>query len=479
MFFELTDPNLPAPLVESVHSVMTAQSAKEEHRRSSVVIKLPDRLQTNNTVESPSKNTVESKEPACSKCNKREDLWQSLSNGVILCSNGECTNDRATVLPKTVTLNLVLPQSDWTEETKKTPTTSKIETNKTEWNEIDECIILEPDTNLTLLHGIGFVGMENLGNSCYMNSVMQMLFATVDFRTAYYSMNEIYERASNPFDDLDFQMAKLSHGLYSKHYCGAGQNYIRPTSFKRLVGRNHPEFSTQNQQDAEEFFRYLLELIDRRYESNKLIRNLSEIFKFKIENRTQCLSSDKVDFTEHDEFLLSLSIPLTKTGKMSGQRAADKQAEVRSSIRLLDCLGQFASDVIIDDFWSPQTKTVTKARRRYRLKTFPNYLVLHMQRFTVDDGRIMKIDCSLDVPQNLDPAFLRGETATESAGKTLYRLIAFISHVGQSAHSGHYVCYILKRGKWVLHNDHIVAESKHPPKDLAYMYLYQRLPKEG
>jgi len=60
-------------------------------------------------------------------------------------------------------------------------------------------------------------------------------------------------------------------------------------------------------------------------------------------------------------------------------------------------------------------------------------------------------------------------------GSEKYKLVAFISHMGTSTNVGHYVCHILKEGRWVIFNDEKVAVSENPPKDLAYLYLYQRV----
>lgn len=60
-------------------------------------------------------------------------------------------------------------------------------------------------------------------------------------------------------------------------------------------------------------------------------------------------------------------------------------------------------------------------------------------------------------------------------GEGKYRLKAFISHMGSSANVGHYVCHILKDGQWIIFNDNKVALSQAPPKDLGYMYLYERV----
>lgn len=59
-------------------------------------------------------------------------------------------------------------------------------------------------------------------------------------------------------------------------------------------------------------------------------------------------------------------------------------------------------------------------------------------------------------------------------GEGRYELMGFISHVGKNTSCGHYVAHIKKEGKWVIFDDEKVALSEHPPRDLAYMYLYSR-----
>lgn len=47
--------------------------------------------------------------------------------------------------------------------------------------------------------------------------------------------------------------------------------------------------------------------------------------------------------------------------------------------------------------------------------------------------------------------------------------------MGPSSSCGHYVCHIKKNNKWVIYNDEKVAVSQNPPKDLGYLYLYERI----
>lgn len=59
-------------------------------------------------------------------------------------------------------------------------------------------------------------------------------------------------------------------------------------------------------------------------------------------------------------------------------------------------------------------------------------------------------------------------------GEGNYKLVGFISHMGANTACGHYVCHLLKGGQWVIFNDEKVAVSENPPKELGYLYLFQR-----
>ena len=66
-------------------------------------------------------------------------------------------------------------------------------------------------------------------------------------------------------------------------------------------------------------------------------------------------------------------------------------------------------------------------------------------------------------------------------GPGRYRLRGMVSHVGKNTSSGHYVCHALvdqgqgQGEKWVIFNDSNVALSEAPPKEHAYLYLFERI----
>lgn len=47
--------------------------------------------------------------------------------------------------------------------------------------------------------------------------------------------------------------------------------------------------------------------------------------------------------------------------------------------------------------------------------------------------------------------------------------------MGTSTQCGHYVAHIFKEGRWVIFNDCKVAVSSEPPKDMGYLYFFERV----
>lgn len=80
-----------------------------------------------------------------------------------------------------------------------------------------------------------------------------------------------------------------------------------------------------------------------------------------------------------------------------------------------------------------------------------------------------------DEPLDDEPASAPAAPAALNDGPGEYELRAFISHMGPSATSGHYVVHIRRGERWVLFNDETVSVASEPRVDLAYLYLYVRV----
>ena len=85
------------------------------------------------------------------------------------------------------------------------------------------------------------------------------------------------------------------------------------------------------------------------------------------------------------------------------------------------------------------------------------------------------IDELMNKPEESTTAATVGPARLEARdGMAQYRLFGFISHMGSSTSTGHYVCHIRKHDRWVIYNDEKVAASVKPPKSLAYLYFFRR-----
>lgn len=100
---------------------------------------------------------------------------------------------------------------------------------------------------------------------------------------------------------------------------------ISPYSFKALIGKGHPEFSTKKQQDAQELFLYMIDLLEKQGRNE---RNPANCFKFKVEEKLQCDSSKRVCYIHRTEYCLPFPIPLeAATNKEAVKEFEKKKAE--------------------------------------------------------------------------------------------------------------------------------------------------------
>ncbi|GAB6019409.1 Ubiquitin carboxyl-terminal hydrolase 13 [Chamberlinius hualienensis] len=629
-------------------------------------------IQFNNGIKVPPKGWK------CEECDKVENLWLNLTDGSILCGrkffDGSGGNNHAlehykktghslAVKLGTITVDgadvFSYAEDDMVEDPYLKQHLAHFGINITELEKTDKSMIeLEIDINqkigewatiqeagskLVPLYGPGYTGLANLGNSCYLNSVMQVLFSMPAFQSRYFDQFEEIFRSSagNPTEDFTVQMAKLAYGLLSGEYSKLAiqpdgetdsqeeQPGLRLNMFKSLIGKGHPEFSTKRQQDAMEFLLHLINLLERH---NRGRINPADCFKYEEENRILCVESNKVKYLNSTQYILRLPVPIEDAVNLQEVIAYEKKKQeleaaggridpqeiIRARIPLSKCFEAFAADKSVPDFYSSELKRKSTAIKSTRLATFPDFLMIQLEKFTFANGWIpKKLDVSIEIVNDVENLeFLRGrglqpneiplpeetnqlapsvdvqidelvvanleemgfprdackravfktgnqglEAATDwimehmedpdfndplvpqggsaectfvpdplaidslSAmgftleqvvkalkatdnsleraadwifshleeldtevmdtterpqaqfrdGEAKYRLTAFISHMGTSTMVGHYVCHILKEGRWVIFNDNKVALSENPPKDLGYIYIYKRV----
>ena len=260
--------------------------------------------------------------------------------------------------------------------------------------------------------GQGFTGLKNLGNSCYLSSIIQALFSIPEFIQRYYHPNQEPPSTSTPAEDLETQLRKIADGLISGRYSKPDsditvsedspevpyQRGLAPAMLKHLVGRGHPEFSTMRQQDSFELLLHLLKLIARSQHSESLQDPVS-VFQFVTEQKLQCLDCKKVRYRTDVQENISVAVPITRLSKNSSRMdtsSNDKNEEEKEefeAVPLKRCLDDFTASEVVE-LTCPACDSKNGFTKQILFKTFPTILAVNARRFEL----VNWVPTKLDVP---------------------------------------------------------------------------------
>lgn len=357
----LPNKNIPKVVQESVDAVLKGDSVQKKQSIVKVQQNLKESIFSNKLIqlENPPIISNNPKDWKCADCDITEDLWLNLSTGKIGCGrknpDGSGGNGHALdyfektgyKYPLVLKLGTATPEGgdvfSYSEgnmviDTKlkehlqhfgldlskmvKTAKTMDEKSLELSMNYELASSILEKGKLKKPVFGPGLTGLRNIGNQCYMNSLVQVLFSIPEFSKKYFDLNYTdYFSDSNkeldPTKSLDFQLTKLANGLLSGVYSipsksrkkvlekqkeqlaeksgkkdkdepiTVGQDGIPPASFKAVIGKGHPEFSKFGQQDPSEFFQHLFTRIERaNYQKNGSLEGFNG-FKFKIDRNME------------------------------------------------------------------------------------------------------------------------------------------------------------------------------------------------
>lgn len=254
--------------------------------------------------------------------------------------------------------------------------------------------------------GAGLTGFKNLGNTCYINSVLQSLF---NFKEYQEGLSKLKLSADDPSDDLETQLVKLYDGLFSGRYSKPtllNEQYqlgIKPTSFKNLIGHGHDEFSTQRQQDAHEFLTHFLNKVDE-----TLGLTLNKQLNFLMENKIVCSNCHrgKVNTDLLDNLVVKIKEEIIE--EVDGKK-------VYEEAKIADSLSEFCSDEAIDGYSCDCCGKSTVAIKSTGFSSFPENLIITALRIKLENWVPVKIDVPVEVPHFLDlsefvaKGFVKGE----------------------------------------------------------------------
>eukprot|EP00906_Rhabdomonas_costata_P012104 RCo017292 len=311
----------------------------------------------------------------------------------------------------------------------------------------------------------GYVGLKNQGSTCYMNSLLQTLFMTVDFRDALFrwSLLPEHQLASSVPYQLQALFTKLQHSR-----AGA----VETTTLTRSFGWNTSESFIQH--DAQELNRVLFEALQKYMDHAVASPTLPA---------PPIASSSVADTESRQPASLSLGfIRDLYEGVMvdyleceacgGGRRRKDLYQDVslviRGMRRVEDALDNFVQSELLEganQYACEACACKQNARKGLSFLMIPKILTLQLRRFDFDFKTMtrVKLNDAIAIPLVLDVS--PWITATTDSGEggsqvhsapseCLYDLFSVLVHRG-TAVSGHYFAYIrcLSDGQWFKFND--------------------------
>ncbi|XP_012982372.1 ubiquitin carboxyl-terminal hydrolase 17-like protein A [Mesocricetus auratus] len=297
-------------------------------------------------------------------------------------------------------------------------------------------------------HGVG-AGLENTGNSCYLNAALQCLTHTPPL--ASYMLSR--EHSQNCCHRGACMMCAMeAHVTQSFLYSG---DVIQPSEMLTAAFHKHRE------EDAHEFLMFTLNAMHTScLPGSKLMGCTSkqssiihEIFGGSWESKIKCLCCQAT--TDTLEPFLDITLDI--------QTAQSVNQALENLVKEEKLCGENAYHCDICWKNTPASKTLI-------VKDAPQVLLLVLNRFEEFTGD--KKDREVSYSEFLD---FQPYVSQSPRDPLLYVLYAVLVHDGMTCHSGHYFCYVRAgNGHWYKMNDSSVTrcDMKSVLSEPAYVLFY-------
>ena len=280
----------------------------------------------------------------------------------------------------------------------------------------------------------GFVGIQNQGATCYLNSVIQTLYHLSGFRRSVFQID--VSDVEDPTKSIPMALQQLFFNMqYSK-------NSVSTTRLTTSFGWGAMEAFVQH--DVQELLRVLLDNLSEKMKSTPLEGTIDNMFGGKLKNYVQCVNVDYGSSWLEPFYDIQLVV--------KGKKDLLESLEAYCEVEMLDGQNQYEAE----GFGKQD------AKKGVLFSKVPPVLVTHLKRFEYDweHDRAYKVNDRFEFPVDVSLERFLAEDGDHSVPSD-YSLLSILVHSG-GAQGGHYYAYIrpgCKGERWLKFDDERVTPA--------------------
>jgi len=271
---------------------------------------------------------------------------------------------------------------------------------------------------MSSINKYNYVGLQNLGNTCYMNAALQIIL----------NNNELVDY----FINRNFQHQDLHNFRDFIIKYKSSTRCFAPLIPKKMVGEKYKLFGGFLQNDSHEFMILLFDILEEAMKKEYEVKHNNEIanlYDHRIMSTLKCKlkGCNFISTTKSFNRFLSLEIP-------------DKK-----NLELDDCYREFkAKEKLEDDerWFCEKCEKKRIASKKLNIESWSKHLIIQLKRFKCGPRSITKNNNLINVPL---------------IWRHNYSLSGFIIHSG-GPRGGHYISVAQINSKWILFDDATASE---------------------